>query len=102
MAELPELDPVVHGQIRLEALSILAGAKEAEFTYLRDQIGTTDGNLSVHLSKLEQAGYVAVKKEFHNRKPRTLYRISDRGRQALLDYVRNLRVLLGPELRRRK
>ena len=83
-------------------LSILSGAEEVEFTYLRDRLGTTDGNLSVHLSKLENAGYVAVKKQFVNRKPKTVYRITDKGRTALLAYVDNLKSLLGKRLLSKK
>jgi DNA-binding transcriptional ArsR family regulator len=101
-AELPELDPVVHGQIRLAALSLLAGVDEAEFIFLRDRIGTTDGNLSVHLSKLEEAGYVAVEKKFVDRKPKTLYRMTPKGRTAFLGYVRSLKALLGKDLMKRK
>jgi DNA-binding MarR family transcriptional regulator len=97
-SELKELDPIVHGQIRLAALTLLSGADEAEFTYLRDTIGTTDGNLSVHLTKLEDAGYVAVEKKFVERKPRTLYRMTSKGRTAFVQYVRSLKTLLGKEL----
>jgi DNA-binding MarR family transcriptional regulator len=97
-ADLPELDPVVHGQIRLAALSLLSGVDEAEFTFLRDKIGTTDGNLSVHLGKLEEAGYIEVEKKFIDRKPKTLYRMTTKGRTAFLGYVKNLRQLLGKEL----
>lgn len=92
---LPELNPLIHGKLRLAVLSILAGAEEAEFTYLRDRTGSTDGNLGAHLLKLEQAGYVQMTKTFIGRKPATLYRLTDEGREALLDYVRNLRSLLG-------
>jgi DNA-binding PadR family transcriptional regulator len=102
LPQLPELDPIVHGQLRLAVLSILSGADEAEFTYLRDRLETTDGNLSVHLSKLETAGYVAVKKQFVNRKPKTVYRITDKGRAALLQYIDNLRTLLGKQLLQKK
>ena len=98
MPSLPELDPVIHGPIRLAALSLLSGADEAEFTYLRDRIGTTDGNLSVHLSKLEAAGYIQVKKQFRDRKPKTIYRITEKGRAALLGYVKALKALLREQL----
>lgn len=92
---LPELDPVIHGQVRLAALSLLMGADDAEFTYLRDTIGTTDGNLSVHLSKLSDAGYIAVKKQFIDRKPKTFYRMTERGRTAFSKYLKDLKALLG-------
>lgn len=95
MSSLPELDPLVHSQARLAVLSILCGAEEAEFTYLRGRLETSDGNLSVHLTKLEKAGYVTAKKRFVDRKPLTVYRVTDRGRDALLRYVQNLKLLLG-------
>lgn len=95
MANLPELDPIIHGQVRLAVLSILAGAEEAEFTYLRDRTGSTDGNLGAHLLKLEQAGYVEVRKTFVQRRPTTFYRLSDKGREAFVTYVRNLKQILG-------
>lgn len=97
-AEPPELDPIVHAPIRLAALSLLANIEEAEFTYLREKVGTTDGNLSVHLTKLEAAGYVAVEKKFVGKKPKTLYRMTETGRAAFLGYVRSLRALLGDDL----
>jgi DNA-binding MarR family transcriptional regulator len=96
--KLPDLDPIIHGKVRLAILSILVGAEEAEFTYLRDAVGTTDGNLSVHLSKLEKARYVVVRKQFLDRKPNTTYRMTDKGRKAFADYVKAVKALLGPEL----
>lgn len=98
MPKLPDLDPIIHGKVRLAILSILVGAEEAEFTYLRDAVGTTDGNLSVHLSKLEKARYVVVRKQFLDRKPNTTYRMTDKGRKAFADYVKAVKALLGPEL----
>jgi DNA-binding MarR family transcriptional regulator len=97
-----ELDPVVHAPIRLAALSLLANVEEAEFTYLREKVGTTDGNLSVHLTKLEAAGYVEVEKKFVGKRPKTLYRMTETGRAAFLGYVRSLRALLGDELTNEK
>jgi DNA-binding MarR family transcriptional regulator len=98
VAKLPDLDPIVHGKVRLAILSILVGAEEAEFTYLRDAVATTDGNLSVHLSKLEKAKYVMAKKQFVDRKPNTTYRMTERGRKAFAEYVKAVKALLGPEL----
>ncbi len=98
MPELPELNPVVHGKLRLALLSLLAGVETAEFTWLRARTGATDGNLGAQLATLEQAGYVAVKKKFIQRKPRTFYRITESGRQALVEYVRALKQLLGPAI----
>jgi len=95
MPELPELNPVVHGKLRLAVLSLLIGVDEAEFTWLRSKTGSTDGNLGAQLMKLEEAGYVAVEKRFVDRKPQSLYRVTEAGREALAEYVRALRELLG-------
>ena len=95
MPELPELNPVVHGKLRLALLSLLAGVEQAEFTWLRARTGSTDGNLGAQLMKLEEAGYVAVEKKFAQRKPQTIYRITAAGRAALAEYVQALKQLLG-------
>jgi DNA-binding PadR family transcriptional regulator len=95
MPDLPELNPVVHGRLRLALLSLLSGVEEAEFTWLRAKTASTDGNLGAQLLKLEEAGYVTVEKKFVVRKPQTLYRITETGRQALSEYVRALKQLLG-------
>jgi DNA-binding PadR family transcriptional regulator len=92
---LPDLDPVVHGKMRLALLSLLSGVEEAEFTWLREKTGSTDGNLGAQMMKLEEAGYVAVEKKFVLRKPQTLYRITESGREALAEYVQALKQLLG-------
>ena len=95
MPELPELNPVIHGKLRLALLSLLSGVEEAEFTWLRSKTGSTDGNLGAQLLKLEEAGYVKVEKKFVQRKPQTLYRMSGAGRRALTEYVHALKQLLG-------
>jgi DNA-binding MarR family transcriptional regulator len=95
---LPELDPVVHGKLRLAVLSLLAGMEEADFTWLRQKTGSTDGNLGAQMLKLEEAGYVAMEKRFAGRKPQTLYRMTTAGREALAKYVAALRRLLGGAL----
>src|SRR5579863_3851343 len=95
MSELPELNPVIHGKLRLALLSLLSGVEEAEFTWLRSKTGSTDGNLGAQLLKLEEAGYVSVEKKFVQRKPQTIYRMTEDGRAALQEYVQALRQLLG-------
>jgi DNA-binding PadR family transcriptional regulator len=95
MPELPELNPVIHGKLRLALLSLLSGVDEAEFTWLRAKTGATDGNLGAQLMKLEEAGYVTMEKRFVQRKPQTLYRMTEAGRAALAEYVAALRELLG-------
>ena len=98
MPELPDLNPVIHGKLRLALLSLLTTVEEAEFTWLRTRTGSTDGNLGAQLSKLEEAGYVAVEKKFVQRKPQTIYRMTEEGRKALTEYVQALRQLLGESI----
>jgi DNA-binding transcriptional ArsR family regulator len=88
------IDELLQSRVRLAIVAFLAGAEAAEFAVVRDATKTTDGNASVHLRKLEDAGYVAVQKRFVNRKPQTTYSLSARGRKALLDYVAHLESLL--------
>jgi len=95
---LPDLDPVVHGKLRLALLSLLVGVEEADFTWLRDKTGSTDGNLGAQMLKLEEAGYVAMQKRFAGRKPQTLYRMTPAGRKALAAYVAALKSLLNGAL----
>ena len=98
MPELPELNPVIHGKLRLALLSLLTTVEEAEFTWLRARTGSTDGNLGAQLGKLEEAGYVSVEKKFVERKPQTLYRMTEAGREALTQYVQALKQLLGASI----
>lgn len=88
------LDDVIHSRIRLAAMAILAATEEAEFTYLRERTGATDGNLGAHLKRLEQAGYVAVDKRFVDRKPVTAYALTAAGREAFRRYVERLEAML--------
>jgi DNA-binding HxlR family transcriptional regulator len=96
--ELPELDPVIHGKLRLAVLSLLVTVQEADFTWLRQKTGSTDGNLGAQMLKLEEAGYVAMEKRFAGRKPQTLYRMTPVGREALAGYVAALKTLLAGSL----
>ncbi|WP_419939573.1 winged helix-turn-helix domain-containing protein [Candidatus Palauibacter sp.] len=89
-----DLDPLIHSRIRLSILAILASVEDAEFTHLRDQVKTTDGNLGAHLRRLEDAGYVRVSKSFVGRRPITRYRTTELGRGAFRDYVRRLERIL--------
>jgi DNA-binding transcriptional ArsR family regulator len=91
------IDELLQSRVRLAIVAFLASASEADFSLVRDTIKTTDGNASVHLRKLEDAGYIAVQKRFVDRKPQTLYALTDRGRKALLDYVAHLESLLAPK-----
>jgi len=90
------LDPVIHSQVRLAVLSILLAAEKADFNYLKKSTGTTDGNLSTHLVKLEEAGYIAIKKSFAGRKPLTTCSLTEKGRAAFARYVKALEGYLPP------
>lgn len=92
---LKPLNPLLHGELRLGIMSILLAAEEADFVYLREQTGATAGNLSVQLEKLAQAGYITVEKGFQGRRPRTICRLTDAGREALAEYVETLRSYIG-------
>ena len=83
----PKLDPILHAELRLAVVSILAEAEEADFTYLKRQTGATSGNLSVQIDKLSAAGYISVEKGFRGRMPRTTCRITPAGQEALRNYI---------------
>ncbi len=84
------LDKVIHARIRFAALAYLLSVPEASFVELRDSIRATDGNLSIHLRKLEAAGYVECMKSFESRKPLTSYRITAQGRDAFMRHRRHI------------
>jgi DNA-binding HxlR family transcriptional regulator len=88
------LDDVIHSRIRLAVMSLLITVAEAEFNFLKEKINATDGNLSVHLKKLEDANYISVKKEFVNRKPRTLYTLTKNGKKAFEAYLDRLEKMI--------
>lgn len=90
-----ELDRLIHERIRLGIVSALAANDALSFADLRDVLGTTDGNLSVHARKLEEAGYVRVTKGFEDRKPRTEYSLTPKGRRALETYLARMEQILS-------
>ena len=91
-----ELNPLLHSELRLAVMSILIGVESADFVFLRNETGATAGNLSVQLDKLARAGYIEIEKGFQGRKPRTLCRITDAGRDAFAQYVEALQSYLRP------
>ena len=91
---LSEIDRVVHEPARLMVLSQLYVVESADFLFLQKQTGLTQGNLSSHMRKLETAGYVDVEKTFVGKRPRTLLRLTDTGRQAVEQYVASMKPLL--------
>ncbi len=85
--ELPELDRLIHERIRLGIVSALATNESLSFNDLKRVLKTTDGNLSVHARKLEEAQYISCDKFFEGRVPRTEYRLTAAGRRALAEYL---------------
>ncbi|MBM3422450.1 MAG: transcriptional regulator [Chlorobi bacterium] len=92
------LDKVIHARIRFAALAYLYAVNQASFVEIRDQIRATDGNLSVHMRKLESAGYISCDKEFQSRKPQTNYSITSLGREALQQYRSHIGSFLGGDI----
>lgn len=90
-----ELDPILHSQLRLAIVSLLRQESEAEFNWLKERTNASAGNLSVQLSKLREAGYIEVQKEFRNNYPLTVCRITNTGNDAFGQYVENLQSYLG-------
>lgn len=91
---MTDLDRVIHEPARLRIVALLVGAKEADFLWLLRETGLTKGNLSSHLAKLEEAGYVEIEKSFRGKIPLTIVRLSSVGRRALQDYKRAMKGLL--------
>jgi DNA-binding transcriptional ArsR family regulator len=89
------LDRVIHERVRLAIVSALAVHEAMSFSELRALLDTTDGNLSVHARKLEDAGYVAMKKSFDGRIPRTEFRLTAAGRRALEGYLSHMESLIS-------
>ena len=85
--DIGRIDDIIHGRVRLGIMAVLAGVDSADFNTLKARLQTTDGNLSVHLRKLEDAGFVAVEKSFQGRKPLTQARMTDTGRKAFVSYL---------------
>ena len=91
----PTLDPLLHSELRLAVMSLLVSAEEAEFPYIKEQTGATAGNLSVQIEKLSAASYIEVEKTFKGKRPCTICRITDKGRQAFEAYVEALKSYLA-------
>lgn len=81
------LDPVIHAPNRLAIMSLLAGLEEADFAFLKESTGLTDGNLSTHLSRLESEGYIEIRKSFLGKKPHTSCALTEKGRQSFRHYL---------------
>ena len=92
---LPDLDRLIHERMRLGIISALAVNDSVTFNELKKLLKTTDGNLSVHARKLEEANYIACKKSFEGRMPKTEYHLTDLGRRALEKYLNHMEALIG-------
>jgi len=89
-----KLDDLLTNELRFFILTILAMYEEVDFNFLKSELNATDGNLSVQIRKLEEAGYIEVKKQFVNRKPKSSYKITKEGLNALkrhLDYMEKIK-----------
>jgi DNA-binding HxlR family transcriptional regulator len=100
-ATAPQLDPLVHERVRLGIVSALAVTASVTFPDLKKLLNTTDGNLSVHARKLEEAGYISCTKSFDGRIPKTEYRLTALGRQALERYLIEMEGLIQAARHRR-
>jgi len=94
--DISGIDEVIHGRLRLGIMAFLSTAGTADFNTLKARLQATDGNLSVHLRKLEEAGYVAIAKSFAGRKPLTEVRLTDAGRDAFIRYLDAMARLVNP------
>jgi DNA-binding PadR family transcriptional regulator len=90
LEKLLHLDAVIHAPMRLAILSILITVENAQFTFLKESTGATDGNLSTHLAKLEDHGFITIRKFFAGKKPQTRCAITEKGRAAFTEYLEQL------------
>lgn len=97
--QLTSLDRVIHEPARLMIMTILYAIEEADFLYLQRECGLTQGNLSSHLTRLEDAGYVQIKKTFKGKYPLTICSLTSKGRKAFQEYARTMRIVSETALR---
>ena len=93
--DIEAIDEVIHGRLRLGIMAALVNRESADFNDLKTRLRASDGNLSVHLRKLEEAGYVAIDKRFVDRKSLTRVRLTDAGRAAFVAYLDAMARLVG-------
>lgn len=97
---MPELDELIHQPVRLRimsALTSLEAREQVDFTFLKEKLALTDGNLGAHLRALEEAGYVLIEKTFVGRRPKTYATASAAGRRAFAAHVAALQAILKPQ-----
>jgi DNA-binding HxlR family transcriptional regulator len=97
MKPFTDLDPLLHSQLRLAIMSLLVSVKEADFSYLQEATNSTNGNLSVQISKLKEAEYIDVKKTFEKNYPKTTCKITKKGMKAFEKYVSDIKQYLTPK-----
>lgn len=91
---LKKLDPLLHSELRLAIMSLLISVNKADFKYLKEETESTAGNLSVQITKLEEAGYLKVEKGFKGKIPQTICSITMKGAEAFEKYVNDLKTYL--------
>lgn len=89
-----DLDPLLHSQLRLAIVSLLMNYKEANFIFIKNETNASDGNLSVQINKLKDAGYIEVQRKFKDNYPETVCKITEKGIAAFEQYVKNLKTYL--------
>ena len=94
MTKFEKLNPLIHAPVRLAVLTVLSQVIEANFTYLKDIIDTTDGNLSTHLIKLEKADLITITKGYSGKIPQTTCTITENGKNAYRNYLQSLQSYL--------
>lgn len=94
LSSLAEIDRLVHEPARLMLMALLYVVESADFIFLMNQTGLTWGNLSAHMTKLEEAGYIEVEKTFKGRRPNTMLRLTDAGREAFRGYRQKMKQVL--------
>ena len=88
---LQPLDPILHSELRLAIISLLMAVRDADFAYLQEKTNATNGNLGAQIKKLEEAGYIKVRKGYSNNRPQTVCEMTEKGKKAFAQYVKNLR-----------
>jgi len=93
--DLDAVDDIIHGRLRMGIMAYLSTVNPASFPELLEKTGTSNGNLSTHLTKLEGAGFVRQEKGFKGKRPQTLVYLTQTGRQAWIDYLEAMKKILG-------
>jgi DNA-binding MarR family transcriptional regulator len=95
LSALTEINRLIHEPARMAIMSLLYVVESADYLFLVNQTGLTWGNLSAHLSKLEEAGYIEVEKTFKGKRPNTTLRLTEKGRQAFRQYALQMKQIFG-------